>query len=70
MKLKFPIKLSDDDTCLGRGPSGEAVFIGSINPLTEGDEVGGVQKDGDEYKPGPPFGVVVQKDDGLWVEKA
>lgn len=70
MKLKFPIKLNDDDPSLGRGSGGEVVFFGSSNPLTEGDEVGGIQKDGDEYKPGPPFGVVVRKDDGLWVEKA
>lgn len=69
--MKYPVKLNDDYTCQGIDADGTSVVFGDL--LDEGDEVG-PPEDPEEFELDPVGGcaafidgVVVRKDDGLWV---
>lgn len=64
--LSYPIKLNDDYTCQGIDAGGNSVAFSDL--LREGERVG-------PYAPGDELGeamyvdgIVVRRDDGLWVE--
>lgn len=61
--MDFPIKLDDDYTLRGTGPSGETIVFGDF--IYEGEEVGQSIEGGSNVC--GPYGRVVRKDDGLWV---
>lgn len=61
--LNYPIKLNDDYTCQGTDALGKSVTFTDL--LWEGDRVGPV--DEDEAEAMYVDGIVVLKDDGLWV---
>jgi hypothetical protein len=63
--VEFPVKLNDEYTCQGREmPDGP--FVAFDDLLYEGDVVA---KFGDgEGNTWGPCGVVVRRDDGLWIE--
>ncbi len=60
--MKYPIKLNDSYTCQGHDADGEYVTFNDL--LDVGDLVGHLDDNGDVF---PPLGIVVQRDDGLWV---
>jgi hypothetical protein len=64
--VEFPVKLNDDYTCQGREmPDGP--FVAFDDLLNEGDLVA---KYGDgEGNTWGPNGIVVRREDGLWVEE-
>lgn len=63
--LKFPVKLDDGYPCRGLDPDGNAIYFHDL--LWVGTKVGG-EVPGDPLNAFPPFGVVVCRDDGLWIE--
>jgi hypothetical protein len=62
---RFPIKLDDAYPCRGHRPDGREVHFDDL--LDIGDRVGDPVP-GDPLNAFPPFGVVVRRSDGLWVE--
>lgn len=68
MMLAFPIKLNDNYTCQGHDANGDPVVFDDL--LYEGQLVGSEllpDGSGDSF---PPYGRVVRREDGLWVERA
>lgn len=64
--IELPVKLNDDYTCQGRDRNGAPVVFDDL--LDEGDLVATVtDSDGNTFG---PHGVVVRKDDGLWIDPA
>lgn len=61
-ELKLPVKLNDDYTCQGRDADGVSVVFEDL--LSEGERVATLTVDDDHFG---PFGVVVRRDDGLWI---
>lgn len=59
----YPWKVDDDYPCSARTPGGETLHF--EDPLSEGDKVGHGDGEGNVYG---PFGRVVRRKDGLWIE--
>lgn len=59
----YPLKLDDAYPCRGRTPGGEELHFEEL--LVVGQRVGHGDGEGNVF---PPYGVVVRRDDGLWVE--
>lgn len=59
----FPWKVDDGYPCSAVTPSGERLHFEDL--LAEGQKVGHGDGEGNVY---PPFGIVVRRDDGLWIE--
>lgn len=62
-KSDYPWKVDDDYPCKARTPGGEWLHFEDL--LVEGQKVGHGDGEGNVY---PPYGIVVRRDDGLWVE--
>ena len=61
----FPWKVDDDYPCSATTPSGERLYFEDL--LQEGQRVGHGDGEGNVFG---PFGVVVRREDGLWIEEA
>lgn len=67
MILKLPVKLNDNYTCKGR--DADDAYIAFDDLLSEGERVPTVQVgDGDDADQCGPYGLVVMREDGLWIE--
>jgi hypothetical protein len=64
--VNFPIKLDDDYPCQGTDAIGGRVTFDDL--LFVGMKVGDPVP-GDPLNAFPPFGVVVQENDGLWIRE-
>lgn len=62
-ELRYPIKLDDDYPCRGVDAAGEHVVFDDL--LQEGNRVGCRTRGDDVFG---PYGIVVQREDGLQVE--
>jgi hypothetical protein len=60
--LHLPVKLNDAYTCQGRDARGAS--IGFDDLLSEGERVATASRGDDQWG---PYGVVVRRDDGLWI---
>lgn len=62
MTVKLPVKLNDAYPCQGK--DAEGAYIAFDDLLDEGERVATLQVGDDQFG---PFGVVVRREDGLWV---
>jgi hypothetical protein len=62
-EVRFPVKLNDNYTCQGIDRDGDAVVFDDL--LRLGDSVAAFSDGDDRWG---PFGIVVRRPDGLWVE--
>lgn len=65
--MNFPCRVDDGYPCHATGPHGERYDFDDL--LFEGTKVGDPVP-GDSLNCYPPFGVVVLRPDGLWIEAA
>lgn len=63
--VEYPVKLHDAYPCQGIDAAGRGVTYFDL--LDEGDRVG-EPVPGDPLNAFPPYGRVVRRDDGLWIE--
>jgi hypothetical protein len=61
--ITLPVKLNDDYTCQGRQQDGTSVTFEDL--CEEGDRIPTLCMGDDEFG---PFGIVVRREDGLWIE--
>lgn len=61
----YPVKLDDGYPCRGVDANGRHVTYFDL--LREGERVG-EPVPGDPLNAFPPFGIVVEREDGLWIE--
>lgn len=67
LTLKLPVKLNDNYTCQVRDADDN--YIASDDLLSEGERVSTVQVgEGDDAAQYGPDGLVVRREDGLWIE--
>ena len=66
--LHYPIKLDDDYTCQGVDARGGEVAFSDL--LRAGDKVGPSHPDDVDFEDEAMYlsGIVVRRDDGLWIE--
>lgn len=64
-EIAFPFKLDDDYPCRGEDANGKEIHFDDL--LFEGEIVSSVTVGDDHFG---PYGRVVRRDDGLWIEDA